>query len=116
MKKGFTLIELLAVIFLLGTVALIATVSILSILNNSREDLYEEQVSTIEKKAKNYQLATPGLPDNTSVSLEDLSNAGFLDSSDLEDPRDSSELCGNVKITYNETKNQYTFKFQREDC
>ena len=47
MKKGFTLIELLAVIFLLGAIATIVSIAILSILNTSREDLYQEQINTI---------------------------------------------------------------------
>ncbi len=116
MTKGFTLIELLAVIFLLAALALIASIAVLSILNNSREDLYEEQVNTIETAAKNYQLATPGLDDNTSVSLETLADEGYLDSSDLIDHRDRKKLCGDVKITYNDSNNQYYFEFEKKDC
>lgn len=114
MNKGFTLVELLAVIFLLATISLIVTVVVFAILNNSRETLYEEQVAQIENAAKNYQLATPTLADNTSVSLETLADAGFLDSSNLIDPRDRSKLCGQVQITYE--NNQYYFNFEEEEC
>ena len=115
MNKGFTLIELLAVIFLLATLALIAAISVFGILSDSRESLYEEQVNTIEEAAKNYQLVTPGL-DNTTISLETLSEEGYLDSDDLVDPRDKSQLCGGVNVTYNEGSSQYYFEFVREEC
>lgn len=113
MKKGFTLIELLAVIFLLAALALIASIAVLSILNNSREDLYEQQINTIEKAAKNYQLATGK---EGKVDLETLAKDGYLDSDDLVDPRDRQKLCGDVKITYNDKKNQYYFEFEQKDC
>ena len=113
MKKGFTLIELLAVIFLLGAIATIVSIAILSILNTSREDLYQEQINTIEKAAKNYQLANPSA---TEVSLKVLAKDGYLDSADLEDPRDRSQLCGYVKITYKESNHQYYFEFVEENC
>ena len=121
MNKGFTLIELLAVIFLLAALALIASVAILSILNSSREDLYKQQVNTIEKAAKNYQLSNPGIADNTKVSLDTLASEGYLDSADLEDPRDRSKLCGYVQITYKITDEesnagQYYFEFKSEEC
>ena len=52
-KRGFSLIELLATLVILGTVMGIATYSIISILNNSKEKNYslileEEQKYTIK--------------------------------------------------------------------
>ena len=54
MKKGFTLIELLGVIILLGLVGLIVIPSITKLIKDSRQDLYENQVRTIEESARKW--------------------------------------------------------------
>ena len=48
MKKGFTLVELLAVIILLGVIGLIVVPSITKTINNSKEDLYNDQIGKIK--------------------------------------------------------------------
>ena len=54
MNKGFTLIELICVITILGLIALIAVPTVNTMIQNSKEDAYEEQIVTIEKTAKTY--------------------------------------------------------------
>ena len=50
------------------------------------------------------------------LDVKTLSDDGFIDSSDLKDPGDNSDLCGYVEIKYDNSKNQYKYKFVREDC
>ena len=93
---------------LLAVIAVIATVSGLAILNDNKDKLYDQQVEMIKKAAKNYQLAT-GKED--IVTLETLANEGYLDSSDLINPRNNETLTGCVKIDYDDVRNQYKFEF-----
>ena len=117
MNKGFTLIELLAVIFLLAVLAVIAVVSGLGILDDSKTTLSDIQKETIIDAAKNYQLA-----ENKEgfVSLGELSNYGYLDSSDLKDPKTKKIIEGGVCITYisEGEENKYKFEYveNEDDC
>ncbi len=109
--KGFTLIELLAVLAVIGIVGLITTVSGVSILNVNKEKLYNEQIANIEKAAKNYQIET-GTEEN--ITLEELAGKGYLDSSDLKNPKTNEKLCGYVSVSF--TENQYYFNFIESKC
>ena len=46
-KRGFTLVELIAVVAILGLIALIVYPAIGSVIRNSRESAYNEQVAVI---------------------------------------------------------------------
>lgn len=120
-KSGFTLIELLAVLVLLAVVAVIAVTSGMSILNSSKASLSDTQKDTIIDAAKNYQSAN-GITDTTYVSLGDLSDGGYLDSSELKDPKTGDKIEGGVCIKYiyaekdgKVTQNKYTFEYQEEN-
>ncbi len=120
MKRGFTLIELLVVIVLLGVIAVMVTTSVIGILNDSRSSLSNTQIDTIENAAEQWGTVNADkLPlDDSAYKLDvkTLSDDGFIDSSDLKDPGDNSDLCGYVEIKYDNSKNQYKYKFVREDC
>ena len=51
-KKGFTLIELLAVIVILAILMLLATPSVLKIMNNAQKSAFETEAATILSAAK----------------------------------------------------------------
>lgn len=120
MKKGFTLIELLVVIVLLGILAAIVTTSIISIMNNSRKSLSDTQINTIEEAAIQWGTINADklpLDDSVySVDIKTLADDGFIDSSELQDPGNNSNLCGVVEIKYDTSKNQYKYEFVRKDC
>lgn len=116
-NQGFTLIELLAVIVLLAVIAAVTVPIILNSINNSRENAYEEQVETIEYAAERWSTdnhnelpTTDGASIYRSVSF--LQEEGYLSSDkEIKDPRDDSKMTGCVKITYDESYNQYDYKY-----
>lgn len=120
MKKGFTLIELLAVIVLLGVVAVLVTTSVIGVMNRSKSSLSDTQKTTLEKAAEKWATVNPDkMPLDDSiyeVNIQTLANDGYIDSSDLKDPKNNADLCGVVQISYNTSKNQYKYNFVKRDC
>ncbi len=120
MKKGFTLIELLVVIALLGILAVMVTTSIIRIMSDSKKSLSDTQINTIEDAAERWgTINADKLPLDDSVyklDIQTLADDGFIDSGDLKDPGNSSDLCGYVEIKFNTDKNQYKYSFVKEDC
>ena len=121
MKKGFTLIELLVVIALLGIIAVLVTTSIVSIMNSSKSSISETQKNTIEDAAKKWgTINVDKMPyndgDTMDIDIKDLSDEGYIDSSDLKDPKSGKKICGVVRISYEADNNQYSYEFVQEDC
>lgn len=117
MKKGFTLVELLAVIVILGLIALIVYPSIGSVIHDSKEKAYNEQINVIIKAAKTYALDhAKDIPDNGSekaVTVATLVSEGYISNDDVKDPRNSSKtLTGSVLIKYNGAYNQYEYTYK----
>ena len=54
MKKGFTLVELLGVITLLGVIVLIAVPTTKNVISDSKNKLYDAQISNISSALKNW--------------------------------------------------------------
>lgn len=76
-RKGFTLIELIATIVIIGVIALIATVSISSIIKKSTNQAYKNIEETMKTAAQNYMLKGN---DFDTVTAETLIKNGFMDS------------------------------------
>lgn len=121
MKKGFTLIELLAVIVILGIIATIVVPTINDTINNSREKAYNQQKDNIIDAAKKWGTENiRKLPLNNGESIEKslkcLKEEGYLKSDKkIVDPTTDKEMNGCVKITYDETNNQYKYTY-RSTC
>lgn len=64
-KKGFTLIELLAVIVILAILMLLATPSVLKIMNNAQKSAFETEAATILSAAKTQYAADAGTTDGS---------------------------------------------------
>ena len=120
MKKAFTLVELLVVIAILGIIAVMVTTSVIRIMDRSKASLSESQISTLEKAAEQWGTINPDkMPlDNSvyEVNIETLADEGYIDSSDLEDPKNGTKLCGVVQIKYDSSKNQYKYNFVERNC
>lgn len=114
-QKGFTLVELLGVIIILGIISLIVIPIVSGTVKKQRNKLYNKQVSTIEDAAEGWGAENtdilPSLDGSTYVSLDDLVIGGFLKNADIKDPRNEEILTGCVKITYDSSYNQYTYKY-----
>ena len=114
MKKGFTLVELLAVLVILSIIALIATVSVGSVISTSKNELSEIQQNNIEEAAKAYYLKE-GMSSNVEcVSIQDLVDKGYIEGSEVKNPKTGTVMTGFVKIT--DEANQYSYKYQENTC
>ena len=130
-KKGFTLIELIAVIVILALIALIVFPSINSVIKDSKEKAYNEQIATIIKATKqlSYEHSNilPAEIDNSEVSVKldclitgceingKQIKGGYINDDDIKDPRNTNKnLNGFVKITYN--KNQYHYEYKENSA
>ena len=113
-KKGFTLVELLAVLVILAILASVTTIAVIKIINNSRKELYDDQIKLIEKAADKWSVDNTDLIGKTTpycLSMDTLLRSGHIKKDTLVDPRDESEIDGYVKITYDSEYNQYTFEY-----
>lgn len=127
-KKGFTLIELIAVIVILSLIALIVFPAINSVIKDSKEKAYNQQIQAIVKAAKQlsyeHSEVLPDEIDGASYNLElnclttgcTLENGkkisgGYLNEDELINPKKTSEnLKGVVEIKYNSKRYDYTYK------
>ncbi|MDD2434906.1 MAG: prepilin-type N-terminal cleavage/methylation domain-containing protein [Bacilli bacterium] len=120
MKKGFTLIELLGVIVLLGVIGLIVIPSVTNLIKDSKQKLYDSQVSMIEKKAKEWAVKNINQlsqTENIYLSVDDLIKNGYIEQSELFDPRDSkNKMNGCIVIEYDAAKNKYQYTYNDEIC
>lgn len=114
MKKGFTLAEMLGVIIILALIALIVFPTVASLIKQSKEDTYKEQVDYILNASNNWITANSVSLSQTGtncLSLTDLKNSGYIDNKDIIDPRDESVMGGYIKIVYDNTYKQYTKEY-----
>ena len=114
MKNGFTLIELLAVLIILSIIALIATVSVGSVISTSKDELSEIQQNNVEEAAKAYYLKEGMSIDDQCISIQELVDKGYIEGTEVKDPKTGSVMTGFVKITYE--ANQYSYKYQENTC
>lgn len=126
-KKAFTLIELIAVIVILSLIALIVFPAVNSVIKNSKEKAYQEQIKTIIKSAKQLSYENSEvLPDEGETSEIQLTcltsgctyngvqiKGGYINEDDIIDPRNTKKkLDGLIIITY--TSNQYNYTYEEQ--
>ena len=114
-KKGFTLVELLAIIVILAVIALIATPIVKDSIANSKEQALKETINSIERAAYNYGYQNDiGYDTNyKKLTLDELISKGFL-KGDIINPVTNEKMNGCVLYRWNETNNQYEFKYNEE--
>lgn len=119
-KQGFTLIELLGVIILIGIIGLIAIPSITTLIKNSKERLYDSQVLIIESKAKDWSIENVDKLSETRctcLSLEELISSGYIEQSEIVDPRNSNnKMNGCISIGYNSIYSKYEYNYVEKSC
>jgi|GEM_PF-1397899 len=120
MKKGFTLMELLGSVVIMSIVLTIATISVISVINSSKQKAYNTQVQLIVSKAKDWALNNETkLTPNGGINFIELStlvSTGYVDNSTISDPRNGSTMAGCVVITYDSKTSQYEYKYSDSSC
>ena len=118
-KKGFTLIELIGVIVILALLALLITPVVTSVINNSKEKLYQNTLKNIEISAKDWfsdEENIDKLPKNFEtcyITLGELKDEGVVDL-DIKNP-ETGELLDNNSINVIVTKNNNSYQFRAVD-
>ena len=110
MKKGFTLVELLAVIIILAIIAMITTISVGTIIKDSKTNLSQMQKSKIEEATRAFYIKEGMNNGATCVNVSDLIQKGYIEKDVVKDPATSKEMTGSVKISYNSNKYSYTYQ------
>ena len=112
MKRGFTLVELLCAIIVLGIIVVIIIPSIQKYFTNSSKKILEKQIESIENIARTWGSQNTGKLDNCYIlQLEELKKSGFLENTDIINPETEEELDGCVKISFDESINQYIYNY-----
>ena len=119
MRRGFTLIELITTLVVMGIIVLITIPMLYQGLINSRQQLYNEQITKLLQAGKNWGLKNPDdLPKNNGeylfMSPKDLAKLGFVDSEEIIDPRDNSEIKGCIVVKKENDK--YDYKYEEANC
>lgn len=117
-KKGFTLVELLAVIVIIALLGLIVSTSVVKIINNSRQDMYENQILSIKNAAEVWGGENINLLPNEGeciyMTLGYLKNYGLIDDNVL-DSRTNDKINDDLKIKItNNINNNYKSNIKYE--
>lgn len=105
-KKGFTLIELLAVIVILAILMLLATPSVLKIMNNAQKSAFETEAATILSAAKTQYAADAGTTDG-SQNCYDKSSLTTIDK--------NFSPAASFKVEISEVNDKLTYKVSYTD-
>lgn len=101
-KKGFTLIELLAVIVILAILMLLATPSVLKIMNNAQKSAFETEAATILSAAKTQYAADAG-----TTKCYDKNNLTTIDK--------NFSPAASFKVEISEVNDKLTYKVSYTD-
>ena len=122
MKRGFTLIELLASITILALLALIAIPTVSKQIKDSKNNLYNAQISNIKDAAMAFGtdnvFRLPNDGECITVTLGFLKTKGYMDES-VVDPKTNNEFDNNntfVNIEKVGNKFKYNVKTSGEKC
>jgi type IV pilus assembly protein PilA len=117
--NGFTLVELMAVIVIMGIIALIVSPTLIGVLNKSKEDIKEEQISALENAAGKWTLSNEECLYNHvgefNLSFDTLKKSGLITSKEIIDPTTNNDLEGCIAITWSDEVNQYLTEYD-ESC
>lgn len=117
-RKGFTLVELLAVIVIIALLGLVVSTSVVKIINNSRQDMYENQILSIKNAAEVWGGENINLLPNEGeciyMTLGYLKNYGLIDDNVL-DSRTNDKINDDLKIKItNNINNNYKSNIKYE--
>ena len=108
MKKAFTLVELLAIILIIGLLAIVTARTIDKNLKNSRQTLYDAQITEIKEAVLIWGVDNvdrmPVDDKALTLTLEDLD--GYVDDY-LENPLTGKEISKTSTVTITKNEENY---------
>ena len=113
--------ELLAVIVILSIIAVVSATVIFKLINNSRKDVYDENIALIEKASEKWAVDNEEYIGTTTpycLNVNELVSGGYMEKNSLKDPRQkgNQNITGYVKISYDSTYKQYEYKYVGDTC
>ena len=121
MKKGFTLIELLAVIIIIALTSTIVFPAISSIILNSKQDLYNDQILDIQAASEKWATENSNLLDkyhvnDVYITLELLRFTGYLERDEIKNPMNREVMEGCIQIKYDKNDKKYKYAYEEKTC
>ena len=119
-KKGFTLIEIIAIIILLSVIALITYPVINNLITDSKDDLYNKQITELERlantwAAKNVKKLKMEEGYSYNLSFDELHEQGLIPEEQIKNPKTGEPLEGCIRLVYNLSNKNYDI-FYDETC
>lgn len=118
-RKGFTLMELIAVLVILSLIALVVTPIVVTLINNSKNKLHDEQVNRLEKAATKYitenDLMFAKDSRTYSVMVSTLKTNGYIQNEDVLDPKTGEEMGGCIAVAWDGDYNDFNVEYVT-DC
>ena len=119
-KKGFTLIEIVAIIILLSVIALITYPIVNNLINDSREDLYDEQIHELLRLSNAWVAGNASKLKNENgysyvLSFEELASQGYIVEENVRNPKTGERFPGCIMVTYNSISSSYDVNYD-ENC
>ena len=115
MKKGFTLVELIAVIIIIGIIAMITFPIVNNSIQKSKEKALERTIDNIISASYNYSIKNDlgEYHYDKPLDIKTLIDSGYLEDKAI-NPVNNEELEGCVLYRWDESNNQYEFKYDIE--
>lgn len=112
MKKGFTLVELLGVLIILGVIVLMTVPIIKSQITNSKQELYEQQITYIKQGLKNWAhnnvFLLPETEESITLTVGQLQQLGNLEL-EIKNPKTNKCISNSSLLTISKRKNNYIY-------
>ena len=103
-EGGFTLVELLGVIVILGLIIGISIPLIGNVINNSKEDIADNQQELVIDALQMYDLNEGGTLEDGDYNSEDLAGLGYLE----------SKIDPEITVTKKTTDGKVTYELSEE--
>ena len=118
-RQGFTIIEMLAVIVVLALISIVSLPKIVKTIASSKDSLYKEQISRIEKLAyewgiKNIDSLPTKNKDARFISINGLFKNKVISEKEIINPKNGKNMDGCIKVTVKNKR--YKFNYVDKKC